>query len=78
MSSGFIYMMETIDLLRGFFVLILSLLVLGCSVGRHSYKNIDTDTRWIRTIGDYQEFRFESDQWVRITCWYHQFVSSHN
>jgi len=56
----------------GIFVLFLTLLIFGCSVNRHVYEKVDTENRWIRTIGDYEEFRFETDQWIRITCWYHQ------
>jgi len=36
------------------------------------YERVDSENRWIRTVGDYQEFRFVQDQWIRITCWYHQ------
>ena len=58
--------------LPGIIVLFLTLQNWGCSVNRHVYEKVDTENRWIRTIGDYQEFRFEQDQWIRITCWYHQ------
>jgi hypothetical protein len=58
--------------LPGIILLFLMLQIWGCSVNRHVYEKVDTENQWIRTIGDYQEFRFEQDQRIRITCWYHQ------
>lgn len=72
MMSGTLLESGNSKLCWGFFVLFLTLQILGCSVNRHVYEKVDPENRWIRTYGDYQEFRFEQDQWIRITCWYHQ------
>lgn len=72
MRSGIVLERGKNKLSLGLFVLVLTLPLLGCSVNRHVYEKVDTENRWIRTVGDYQEFHFEPDQWIRITCWYHQ------
>jgi hypothetical protein len=72
MSFSNVFENANIKLPGGLFVLLLSVQILGCSVNRQGYEKVDTENRWIRTFGDYEEFRFEQDQWIRITCWYHQ------